>query len=116
MVRLAISFLMVVTLGGCAGKRVAPVHPEAIHQNEECASRLKSDDLETARQYCLQALEFSPDYPDALVNLGLIHLRSDDRTAARDAFAKALKLKEGIPEAHNNLGVLAMEDRAFEES
>lgn len=108
--------MVAAALGGCGGKRVPPVHPEAIHQNEECAAHLKADDLDTARQYCLQALEFSPDYPDALVNLGLVHLRSEDRLAARDAFSRALKLKEAIPEAHNNLGVLAMEDRAFEDA
>jgi Flp pilus assembly protein TadD len=120
MARIALGLLVVVAsalaAGGCGGKRVPPVHPEAVHQNDECAARLQEDDLDTARQYCLQALEFSPQYPDALVNLGVIHLRSEDRAAARDAFTRALKLKEDIPEAHNDLGVLAMEDRSFEEA
>ena len=100
---------------GCA-KRIPPPHPEAVHHNEQCGELLQEGDLEAARQHCLEALEYSPQYAAALQHLAVIHLRSDQKPAARDAFLRALALDERLHESHNDLGVLAMEERRFEEA
>ena len=105
---------MLVT-AGCA-KRIPPPNPEAEHHNEQCAALLHDGDLEGARQHCLEALEYSPRYAAALLNLAVVELRSDQKPAARDTFLKALALDEKLSEAHNDLGVLAMEERRFEEA
>jgi Flp pilus assembly protein TadD len=101
---------------GCAGKRIPPPHPEAEHHNERCGQSLRDGDLETARQHCLQALEYTPQYPAALLNLAVVELRSDQKPAARDTFLRALALDDRLHEAHNDLGVLAMEEQRFEEA
>jgi Flp pilus assembly protein TadD len=100
---------------GCA-KRIPPPNAEAEHHNEQCAALLHDGDLEQARQHCLEALDYSPKYPAALLNLAVVELRSDQKPAARDRFLEALALDEKLPEAHNDLGVLAMEERRFEEA
>ncbi|HEY8212199.1 MAG TPA: tetratricopeptide repeat protein, partial [Myxococcaceae bacterium] len=109
------SALLAAAGSGCA-KKIPPPHPEAEHHNEECAQLLHDGDLEQARQHCLEALEYSPQYAAALLNLAVIQLKSDQKPAARDTFLKALALDEKLPEAHNDLGVLAMEERNFEDA
>ena len=114
----AVAVGVVWVLGAAAGcaKRIPPVHPEAEHHNEQCAELLHDGDLEAARQHCLEALEYSPQYPAALLNLGVIHLKSDQKPAARDTFLRALALDDRLHVAHNDLGVLAMEEKRFEEA
>ena len=105
----------VIALAGCA-KRVPPPHPEAVHHAEECAELLHEGDLEQARQHCLAALDYSPNYAPAMLNLGIVELRSDQKPAARDTLLKALALDEKLPVAHNDLGVLALEENRFEDA
>lgn len=100
---------------GCA-KRIPPPDPEAQHHNEECGDLLREGDLEAARQHCLEALEYSPQYAAALLNLAVVELRSDQKPAARDTFLRALVLDDTLWEAHNDLGVLAMEERRFDDA
>lgn len=114
--RAVLAGAVVVLAGAGCAKRVPPPHPEAEHHNEQCAALLHDGDLEQARQHCLEALEYSPRYPAALLNLAIVELRSDQKPAARDTFLKALALDEKLAEAHNDLGVLAMEERRFEEA
>jgi len=104
-----------IAASGCA-KRLPPVNPEAEHHNEECAGLIHDGDLQLARQHCLEALEYSPQYPAALLNLAVIELKSDRKPAARDTFLRALALDDKLAEAHNDLGILAMEERQFEEA
>jgi Flp pilus assembly protein TadD len=102
----------VALLAGCP-KKIAPIHPEALHHNDECGESLKAGDLEAAQAHCEQALEYSPDYADALVNLGMVALRSDQGSVARQLFTKALALREGIAEALHAMGLLELEDHNF---
>src|SRR5438128_1593481 len=108
--------LWVLLLGAACGHRIPPLHPEAEHHNQECAELIHDGELEQARAHCLQALEYSPEYPAALLNLGIIQLRSEQKPAARETLLKALQLKEDLAEAHNDLGVLSMEERRFEDA
>src|SRR3954469_5712751 len=115
-VRAAVAGVALATVDGGCTKRVPPPDPEAVHHNEECAALLHDGDLEAARQHCMQALDYSPQYADALLHLAIVELRSDQKPAARDTFLRALALDEKLWEAHNDLGVLAMEERRFEEA
>lgn len=116
MLRAAIAgAVLAAAAAGCA-KRIPPPDPEAVHHNEECAALLHDGDLEQARQHCMQALDYSPQYADALLHLAVVELRSGQKPAARDTFLRALALDEKLWEAHNDLGVLAMEERRFEEA
>jgi len=115
-VRGACAAVAVVLAGAGCAKRIPAPNPEAVHHDEQCAALLHDGDLEQARQHCLEALEYSPQYPAALLHLAMVELRSDQKPAARDRFLKALALDEKLPEAHNALGVLAVEERRFEEA
>ena len=49
--------------------------------------------------------EATPDYPDALNNLGYALLQSGREQEAFELYQKALKLQPDFPEAFNNLGI-----------
>lgn len=116
MVRAALAGAVLAAVAAGCAKRIPPPDPEAIHHNEQCAALLHDGDLEQARQHCMQALDYSPQYAAALLNLAVVQLRSDQKPAARDTFLRALALDEKLSEAHNDLGVLAMEEHRFEEA
>ncbi|HEY8211171.1 MAG TPA: tetratricopeptide repeat protein [Myxococcaceae bacterium] len=116
MLRAAVAGAVLAALAAGCAKRIPSPDPEAVHHNEECAALLHDGDLEAARQHCMQALDYSPQYADALLHLAIVQLRSDQKPAARDTFLRALALDEKLWEAHNDLGVLAMEERRFEEA
>ena len=52
------------------------------------------------------ALASTPDYPDALNNLGYALLLTGREAEARELYEKALALQPDFPEALNNLGLL----------
>ena len=54
-----------------------------------------------------QALAATPDYPDALNNLGYALLLAGQPDEARALYEKALALQPDFPEALNNLGLIA---------
>jgi Tfp pilus assembly protein PilF len=89
---------------GCL-PRVA-IHAEALRHNELCAQR--RDEI-----HCRHAIEFSPQFADPWVNLGLIAQARGDKAAARDAYIKALRLNEEHAQAYNNLGTLELDERSF---
>ena len=52
------------------------------------------------------ALASTPDYPDALNNLGYALLLNGRNDEARALYEKAIALQPDFPEAINNLGLL----------
>jgi Flp pilus assembly protein TadD len=89
----------------------SPPSQVAIGHNDACTLALKSGDCQSATAHCDHALEFSPDYPEALVNKGLIAMQcGHDAKAARGFFVKALRLDQESAQAYNNLGALDLED------
>src|SRR5690606_36876994 len=63
-------------------------------------------DVDAAIVRFLQAIEATPDYPDALNNLGYALLLSGRPEEARPLYERALALQPDFPEALNNLGLL----------
>ncbi len=64
------------------------------------------DELDEAIEHFRAALASTPEYPDALNNLGYSLLLAGRDAEARALYEKALALQPDFPEALNNLGLL----------
>jgi len=100
--------LALATATGCL--HTPPIHPTAIQSNTDCARKLEARDLESAEVFCDRALEFSPQYPEAWVNKGIISYYRGKKAEAKEQFIKAVRLNNECAQAYNDLGILAMEE------
>jgi protein O-mannosyl-transferase len=51
-----------------------------------------------------RAIEITPDYPEAMVNLAISYKNMDKLILAEEISRRALEIKPGYPEGHNTLG------------
>jgi tetratricopeptide (TPR) repeat protein len=77
------------------------------HRNRDGAAALAAGDLSTAEARLALAIEYSPRFTEAWVNLGYVALRRGDLALARKQFVKARDLNSDLPAPHHALGVLA---------
>jgi tetratricopeptide (TPR) repeat protein len=91
-------------LAGCAAG--APLPPEAAALNQAGIEALERGDLETADARFSVALEHSPRFVDALVNLGLVELERGNFGRARILVERARRLNPDVAQPHHALGVL----------
>jgi Flp pilus assembly protein TadD len=92
-------------LSACHGE--VPLPPKAVWLNARGAEALAQGDLSTAEARLSVALEYSPRFVEAWVNLGYVELRRGSFEQARRDFVKARELNHDIPAPHHALGVLA---------
>jgi Flp pilus assembly protein TadD len=92
-------------LGGCTGE--APLPAKAMLLNAAGAQALAQGDLSTAEARLSVALEYSPRFVEAWVNLGYVELRRGSFEQARRDFLRARAYNHDIPAPHHALGVLA---------
>lgn len=92
-------------LTGCASH--PPLPPKAIELNQNGAAALAAGDLATAEARFGLAIEFSPRFTEAWVNLGYVELQRGDLARARKDFVKARDLNPDLPAPHHALGLLA---------
>ena len=93
---------------GCGRARArcrCPPRPSLL--NAAGAEALARGDLSTAEARLSVALEYSPRFVEAWVNLGYVELRRGNFEQARRDFLKARALNQDIPAPHHALGVLA---------
>jgi Flp pilus assembly protein TadD len=104
---LAILLLLVVPAlaAGCATNPPLPV--KALELNRDGAAALAAGDLETAEARIALALEYSPRFTEAWVNLGQIEEQHGNFELARRDFVKARHLNPDLPVGHHALGLLA---------
>ena len=111
--RFGISSSVVGLLGGllwaCAGQ--APLPSRALELNRAGAEALSQGDLETADARLSVALEYSPHFVEALVNLGLVEVQRGNFTRARTLLTRARRLNPDVAQVHHGLGVLAERER-----
>jgi tetratricopeptide (TPR) repeat protein len=96
-------------IAGCAS--AVPLPRKALELNSAGALALAQGDLATAEARFSVALEYSPRFVEAWVNLGYVELRRGNFEQARRDFARARELNPDIPAPHHALGVLADEER-----
>jgi Flp pilus assembly protein TadD len=107
--RLALALALVLTLVGC--KSTVPLPERALALNSAAVEALARGDLETADARLALALEYSPEFVDALVNLGLVELERGNFERARQLLTRARRLNPDVAQPHHALGVLAERER-----
>lgn len=86
----------------CAGR--AAVHPRAAEEVVRGYRHLDAREPERAEVAFEHALEFHPDFPEALNGLGIVARRAGDLAGARRRFERAVRLSPDFAEGHANLG------------
>ncbi|HEX2732493.1 MAG TPA: tetratricopeptide repeat protein [Polyangiaceae bacterium] len=99
---------------GCGG--AAPLPPAAIALNENGAKALQEGDLETATARLEVALEYNPEFVEALGNLGLVELARGNFARARQLLERAVRLNPDVVQPHHGLGVLAEREHRPDEA
>ena len=102
-------FSLLPVLAACAG--TAPLPQRAVELNDAGAQALAEGKLETADARLSLALEYSPHFVDALVNLGLVECQRGNFERARQLFLRARRLNSDVAQPHHALGVLAERER-----
>ena len=105
LVRLACVILFLFAGTACAS--VPPLPPKALELNRDGAAALAAGDLSTAEARLAVAIEFSPRFTEAWVNLGYVELRRGNLDRAHKDFSKARDLNPDLPAPHHALGLLA---------
>jgi tetratricopeptide (TPR) repeat protein len=108
-VRLLRLLWLSVVLVACAGQAPLPSH--ALELNQAGAEALAQGDLETADARLSVALEYSPHFVEALVNLGLVDMQRGNFTRARTLLQRARRLNADVAQVHHALGVLSERER-----
>jgi tetratricopeptide (TPR) repeat protein len=93
-----------------------PLPPQAAALNAAGVEALARGDLETADARLSVALEYSPRFVEALVNLGLVELERGNFVRARLLCERARRLNPDIAQPHHALGVLAERERRPDEA
>jgi tetratricopeptide (TPR) repeat protein len=102
-------WLLVTTLVGCSAG--VPLPPQAAALNAAGVDAFARGDLEAADARFSVALEYSPRFVEALVNLGLVELERGNFTRARTLFERARRLNPDVAQPHHALAVLAERER-----
>jgi tetratricopeptide (TPR) repeat protein len=99
--------VMAAALLASACAHEAPLPPKAVMLNTAGAQALARGDLESAEASLSVAIEYSPRFVEAWVNLGYVELRRGNFDQARRDFLEARALNRDLPAPHHALGVLA---------
>jgi Flp pilus assembly protein TadD len=110
----AVMLALWLPLAGCAG--TVPLPKKAVALNAAGAAALAQGDLSTAEARLSVAIEYSPRFVEAWVNLGYVELRRGNFEQARRDLVKARSLNHDIPAPHHALGLLAEEQGDGEEA
>ncbi len=94
------AFLLV----GCSS--AVPLPPKAVELNRLGAAALAAGDLQTAEARLGLAIEYSPKFTEAWVNLGLVELTRGELKMARKDLSRARSLNPDLPTPHHALGLL----------
>lgn len=98
-------WLCALVFWGCSA--AAPLPAQAVAHNSAGALALQQGDLETAGARLEVALEYHPEFVEALSNLGLVELARGNFERARQLLERARRLNPDVAQPHHGLGVLA---------
>ena len=89
---------------GCASS--TPLPPKAVQLNDSGAQALAEGDLDTASARLDLALEYNPEFVEALVNLSLVEIQRRNYDRAEQLAERAKRLNPDFAQVHHALGVL----------
>jgi Flp pilus assembly protein TadD len=99
----------VVCLASASCAATVPLPPQALALNAAGARAIAEGQLGLAEARLSVALEYSPRFVEAWVNLGYVELGRGNFEQARGDFLRARELNQDIPTPHHALGLLADE-------
>src|SRR5579859_5398142 len=103
----ALAFIALLSNAGCATS--VPLPAEALALNASGARAIAEGQLGVAEARLSVALEYSPRFVEAWVNLGYVELGRGNFEQARRDFLRARDLNQDIATPHHALGLLADE-------
>jgi len=103
MIVLALALIVKLGLVGCAAH--PPLPPQALELNRTGAEALAAGDFETAAARLALAIEYSPRFTEAWVNLGLLQLQRGEVEASRRTLQRARQLNPNLPTPHHALAL-----------
>jgi Tfp pilus assembly protein PilF len=103
--RAIVCVLVALTLGGCA--TVPPLPPKADELNRQGAAALAAGDLMAAEARLNLAIEYSPRFTEAWVNLALVELRRGNLDLAYQDAKRARDLNPNVAAPHHAMGLIA---------
>ncbi len=102
--------LCLASAASCAAcATTVPLPPQALALNAAGARAIAEGQLGVAEARLSVALEYSPRFVEAWVNLGYVELGRGNFEQARGDFLRARELNQDIPTPHHALGLLADE-------
>jgi tetratricopeptide (TPR) repeat protein len=110
----ALAFVGALVSTACASS--VPLPRKAIDLNTAGAQALLQGDLSAAEACLSVAIEYSPRFVEAWVNLGYVELRRGNFEQAKSDFARARDINQDIPAPHHALGLLAEKAGRSEEA
>src|SRR4051812_49426977 len=102
---LILAAFMVPLATGCAG--TAPLAKKAVALKHAWAEAMAKGALETAEARFALALEYPPQFVEALTNLGLLEMQRGNLARARLELERARRINPDLAQPHHGLGVLA---------
>jgi len=104
-------YALALAFWGVACASSPPLPAKAVDLNRAGVDALAAGDLETADARFSLALEYNPNFVDALTNQGLVELQRGNFTRARELLSRARRLNPDVAQPHHALGVLAERQR-----
>ncbi len=77
--------------------------------NNRGSANLEAGDLKSAQEDFSKAFALNPKYPEAHLNIGIIHFRQKNFAEALQYYNQAIALRPNLNEAYMNRGVLFLE-------
>jgi tetratricopeptide (TPR) repeat protein len=106
--------VLLLSLWACSTQVQLP--PKAVELNTLGAEALEEGDLEAAGARLNLAIEYNPEFVEALTNLGLVELQRGNLTRARQLFERSKRLNADLAQTHHALGVLAQREYKRDEA
>ena len=103
---LSIGVVVLAAVASTACTAAVPLPPKALELNRMGAAALAAGDLPTAEARLALAIEYSPKFTEAWVNLGLLQLKEGELKAAQKTLTHARSLNADLPAPHHANGLL----------
>ena len=108
--------MLFIALNSCASVPVQNEEKEADYHYKMGIVSLGEGNLQTAYVEFQKTLQLKPNYKDAVVNLGYIHLQFEEYEKARELFLRAISIDSQFSDAFTYLGITYIKMRQWKEA
>jgi tetratricopeptide (TPR) repeat protein len=109
-------FMLFLVLTSCATVPVRNEEKEADFHYKMGSASLSEGNLQAAFVEFQKTLQLNPNYKDALINLGYIHLQFEEFEKAKGLFLRAISVDSEFSDAYTYLGITYIKMRQWKEA